>query len=98
MSNLKINANIDEILSLIDKEEKFIKEAMDVSIGFGNAVKESTWAGEARDSFILFNELTIMYHDNIVYLIESLKKHTMELIKDVDEFSSTSINMRNLKG
>lgn len=97
MEKFNVNSKIMDLKKLVEEEEKTIKESVELANKVKAKLDASRWKGESRNNCEKMLMLTQKYHDNILYLIESLKKHTSKLIQEIEEFPSDSINMKNLK-
>jgi uncharacterized protein YukE len=93
MAEIKVEASIADVLGQLEglctDIETVKTQASSMSIG--------AWQGSSANSFKDLLVLTQQYHDDVLFLIESLKQHVSTLKGDIDGFADISTRMANLK-
>lgn len=95
MADIKVKAEMEsEVLVSLEQMCTDLQTVMDEA----KNISTTYWQGDAKDKFFEMRELTVKYHDSVMFLIESLKQHITVLVGDIDEFTSISTAVSNMLG
>lgn len=92
MADVKIDASINDIPLLLEKLCKDLDSVKSKT----QALNVGSWQGASADAFEDMTSLTVLYHDDVLFLVDSLRHHIGRLTNDINEFPALSVQMRNL--
>jgi uncharacterized protein YukE len=92
MDDVKIDASIKDIPLLLEKLCKDLESVKSKT----QALDVGSWQGASADAFVDLTSLTVQYHDDVLFLVESLRHHIGRLANDINEFPAISEQMRKL--
>jgi hypothetical protein len=93
MADIKIIADIEATLFLLED----LKAKLEAAKTNTKAITVTKWKGDAAEKFEDAKTLALLYHDDVIFLIDSLRQHVGVLIVDTEEFDSISVRMRKLE-
>jgi|GEM_PF-5730766 len=96
MNDIKIQLEIFDVAKELEKVYADVEKARSDAYTLNQAIKNSNWSGTSRNKCVDITDITSKYHDDVLFLIESLKHHISTLITDIDEFGGISVRIKEL--